>query len=162
MRHFLQGAAAWPGVAQALSKFENTSEQFVEKLLEKCHGLWIYLNFVVHEIDSGEHTSLDINNLPDGLQEYYAYYWSKWRKKADWYNLYLPILTTLAAAQEAIAFERLFDWAEITMHPAQISRLKSIIKEIWRPFLSISEKSEKELYRFNHDTIQEFFDGAGI
>ncbi len=113
MKSFLQASAAWPKVKQALDESRYTADDFIDALMKKSGGLWIYLHFVIPEIERGERSPLDLDKLPEGLQEYYAGYWDRWRKADKWYELYLPILTTLAAAQEPSTLERILDWAGI-------------------------------------------------
>jgi hypothetical protein len=56
---------------------------------------------------------LDLANLPTGLVGYYAEYWDAWRTgkrgkgEEAWDELYAPLLTTLAAAQETITIDTL-------------------------------------------------------
>jgi hypothetical protein len=73
MRRFLANAAAWPGVSQALQQSVYTSAQFVVTLLEKCRGVWIYLRYVVHDIERGERSSLALS-----MEEL------RWRSNAAW------------------------------------------------------------------------------
>jgi len=95
------------------------------------------------EIERGERSPLDLDTLPEGLPEYYASYWARWRKKEEWYDLYLPILTALAAAQESSTLDRILDWAGIEAQGRERSRLRSILKEQWRPFLAVSGEGRK-------------------
>lgn len=83
MRRFLAQAAIWPGIAQALQMSGYTSEQFITTLLGKCRGVWIYLHYVVHEVERGERSPLDLDALPDGMTQYYARYWRRWRDEDE-------------------------------------------------------------------------------
>jgi hypothetical protein len=159
MHRFLENATKWPGVAKAMIDSGYTSQQLIAALMEKCRGVWIYLNFVINEVDKGERSPLDLDALPDGLWDYYAKYWLKWRGEKEWYDLYISLLTTLAAAQETIELEALIELSEIKRYPIQKLRLRSILKEQWRPFLMISNEDQKERYRFYHSTVRDFFEG---
>lgn len=156
MRHFLDAATTWPGVARALQQTEHTSEQFVTALLEKCRGLWIYLHYIIHEIEQGERW-LDLETLPDGMMQYYSRYWARWRDADDqaWYATYLPLLATLAAAQEAVALPRLCALAAVPEHAG----LERLLGERWRPFLAIDRAGDAVCYRLYHASLREFLDG---
>jgi len=158
MRRFLERAAAWPGVARGLQESGYAPERFVAALLEKCRGLWIYLHYVVHEIKRGERSPLDLDTLPDGMTQYYVRYWQRWRDKDEdeWYKTYLPLLSTLAAAQEAVAIEQLARWSGVNL---PLQRLGRLLNEQWRPFLAVARQDGKEHYRLYHATLREFFDG---
>jgi hypothetical protein len=158
MRLFLERAAAWPGVTQALRESGYSAEQFTTTLLEKCRGIWIYLHFVVHEIERGERSPLDLETLPDGMAQYYARYWKRWRDEDEdkWYAVYLPLLSTLAAVQEAVIAERLAEWADVKLPLPQVCHL---LNERWRPFLARTGQGEDTRYRLYHATLHEFFEG---
>ncbi|MGD0952015.1 MAG: hypothetical protein ABR985_06415 [Methanotrichaceae archaeon] len=162
MRRFLERSATWSGVARTLRDSGYTSEQFIEKLMMKSQGVWIYLYFVIHEIERGERSPLNLDELPEGLTQYYIDYWSRWREgnEANWYGFYLPMLATLATAQEAIPFERLIEWAGVgTNSFPKRDQLQTILDEKWSPFLVISDESYGERYRFYHATVRDFFSG---
>lgn len=156
MRRFLKGAATWPGIDRALRERSYTTEQFTATLLDKCRGVWIYLHFMIHEIERRERSPLDLDALPDGMTQYYARYWRCWRDTDKWYQTYLPLLTTMAAVQEAVTVEELVGWASVTMCKEE---LHSLLSEQWRPFIAPVCHAGQTRYRFYHKTLQEFFAG---
>lgn len=158
MRRFLEKTASWPGVSRALRESGHTPQHFITTLLEKCHGLWIYLHFVVFEIEDGDASPLNLNALPDGMAQYYARYWKKWRDKDEeqWYRTYLPLLATLAASQVAITAVLLAEWAGVKMPELM---LRKLLNENWRPFMTISGQGAHTSYRFYHASLREFFQG---
>ncbi|MBL8150364.1 MAG: hypothetical protein JNN15_10610, partial [Blastocatellia bacterium] len=157
MRRFLEKAAKWPEVIKALEHKQYTTRDFVETLLDKCRGVWIYLHYVVAEIKSGQRSPLALEALPNGMTQYYIQYWSRWRDRDNntWYQVYLPILTCLAAAQEAVTPETISGWSGVKWTPV----LTRLLKEEWRPFLIITGEVENKIYRFYHATLREFFSG---
>jgi len=158
MSSFLERATTWPGISRALQISGHAPEQFVDILMDKCKGVWIYLHYVVREIEQGERLPLNLHDLPDGMFQYYAQYWNRWRDadEAQWYEIYLPTLATLAAAQEAIPIDRLAEWVG---PKASTTRLRRLLNEQWRPFLALAGREEHTRYRFYHATLREFFEG---
>ncbi len=152
---FLEKAATWPGISQALLEGSYASTSFVKHLLEKCHGVWIYLHYIVYEINRGERNPLNLDALPDGMTQYYARYWQHWRMESEerWYQDYLPFLATLASVQEASEIERLVLWSNVKL---PIPKLRRLLQEQWRPFIALVEQRR---YRFYHATLREFFEG---
>ncbi len=155
MRAYLEAAATWSGVARALAEQGYAREQFVAALLEKCRGVWIYLHYVVGEIERGERSPLDLATLPEDVWQYYAQYWSRWRDDPRWYTDDLPLLSTLAAAQEALPFPRLCTLAGVEARPD----LERLLREAWRPFLAVEGATEGRRYRLYHASLREFLDG---
>jgi len=160
MRSFLERAAIWPGVAQAMQGSGYTAEQFTRILMAKCQGVWVYLHYVVHEIDQGERKSLNLNLLPDGMTQYYARFWKRWRDENDdqWYEIYLPLMATLAAAREAIPINRLAGWAGVKEQIA-IARLRRLLCERWRHFIAVVSRDQQDRYQFYHGTLRDFCEG---
>ncbi len=167
MHRFLEDAAIWPGVARALRGSGVVTEQFIATLLEKCRGVWIYLHYVLHEIDRGERSPLNLAALPDGMTQYYARYWQRWRDadQVQWYETYLPLLATLAAAQEAVPVGRLAEWSGVQATAGILCRL---VDESWRPYLTVDSTArdrtpmptesvaEVRSYRLYHASLREF------
>lgn len=158
MYRFLEDVISWPGIADAMQQSNCTPEQFSKALLEKCQGVWIYLHFVVHEIESGQRGPLDLNTLPNGIVQYYAQHWRCWRDRDEtkWYEIWLPLLTTLAAAQEPVTADLLVNLAGVKLSTLQVCLL---LNELWRPFLAAIGEGTAAHYRFYHTTLVEFFDG---
>ncbi len=157
MRSYLEVAATWPGIARELQVRSYTTEKFIKTLLCKCRGVWIYLHYVVGEIKRGERSPLDLEALPEDVWQYYAQYWQRWRERdeAAWDSEYLPLLGTLAAAQEALSLSRLYAMAKVTARPG----LERLLREVWRPFLVMEAAEDSLLCRLYHASLREFLEG---
>lgn len=158
IRRFLYDATIRPRIAALLKEQNCTSGKFVTTLIEKCQWVWIYLHYVIPEIESGERLISDLDSLPEGLLNYYIEYWARWRENDQWqwYESYLPLLATLAAAQESISVEKLKVWTSSRMPEKMLRRL---LKEQWRPYLIIYLHDGQERYRFYHQSLQDLFSG---
>ncbi|MGZ3416075.1 MAG: hypothetical protein ACXVAT_19855, partial [Isosphaeraceae bacterium] len=125
MRAFLEKALTWPGILKALGEGRISESQFVETLLEKSLGVWIYLHYVVAEIEAGRRSPLKLEELPRDLWQYYADYWKRWREAhgQTWDSVDLPLLTTLAAAQDSLTLDALLALAGIDRKPDVSGRI---------------------------------------
>ena len=167
MRIYLETAATWPGVAHALAEGHGdlasspyTPAEFVTTLLHKCRGHWLYLHYVVDEIEHGKRKPLDLGSLPDGIWQYYTQFWNYWRDqdRTIWYNERLPLLSTLAAVQEDLPLAQLCKLAGIPGRSDQ-SLLGDLLGEQWRPFLAVDKRGDSKWYGLYHASLREFFDG---
>jgi tetratricopeptide (TPR) repeat protein len=158
MRAYLKGAVKWKGVAYALKKSNYSPQHFIDTLLEKCQGVWIYMHYVVQEIERGKRSPLDLDTLPDGLTRYYIHYWMGWRAKDEehWYETYLPLLSTLAVAKGSIHAKELVAWAAVDI-PNWL--LDQLLNARWRPFLEVTGSGQRTHYQFYHATLCELFEG---
>jgi hypothetical protein len=157
VRIFLKNAAKRSSIAQILQDNGYTSEQFIKCLVDKSGGLWIYLKFIIQEIEQAKRSPLNLDALPNNLTEYYAEYWQDWRKnhETQWYRNHLPILATLTVAQEPLTYKNLINLSGLD---GSSREFLCLLKEQWMPFLDISVKDYVEKYRFYHDTVKEFFE----
>ena len=156
MKTFLEAAAAVEPFSSLINGSRYTAQQFVNVLLSKGEGLWIYLHYVLSEIERGERAPLNLSALPQGIWQYYAQYWQRVRDEAgsEWNRLYLPVLSTMAATQEALSFELLCKLAGIETNEL----LQRVVTETWLPFLFGGNDHERK-YRLYHASLREFFDG---
>jgi hypothetical protein len=163
-RAYLNAAARWDGVARALRETTKPeggtygAEDLVAALLAKSRGIWVYLHYVVSEIedeyraDRDAHHPLDLDALPEGLWAYYLGFWRRWKSEhgQEWHRIHLPVLATLAAVREEISLELLGALSGVDELPELPDR--------WRPFLAV-ERGDERRYRLYHATLEQFLQG---
>ena len=149
MATFLREAALRGGV--------RDPSVFVETLLKRCRGVWIYLAYVIDEIEHGQRGLDALDDLPFGLWQYYEQQWRRWRDEhlAAWDATHLPLLAALGAADEALPFELLCDLAGVVPAPP-----RRLLEEHWRPFLTIRREPERR-YGLFHASLRDFLHGWG-
>jgi hypothetical protein len=162
MEDYLSAVAKRPAVVGQIRAKEYSEDFFIQTLKEKSLGVWMYLHYVIKEIERGQRAPLDLESLPKGLVGYYADYWDNWRSgrkgsdAAKWDCLYAPLLTTLAAAQEAITIEKLIEWAGVQANPNEVTRL---LNESWSSFITEKEEKAKTVYTLYHQSLRDFVTG---
>ncbi|HYK03156.1 MAG TPA: DUF4062 domain-containing protein [Thermoanaerobaculia bacterium] len=154
VRAFLTAAAGREPVASILAESRVEAEAFVSTLLERSQGVWIYLHYILEELQRGERRPLDLEALPCGLWAYYAEYWRARRDGPQWDSLELPLLAALAAAREDVSAPLLCAFAGI----AETPRTARLLEE-WRPFLAGSTSNAERRYRCYHASFREFLEG---
>jgi tetratricopeptide (TPR) repeat protein len=152
MQRYLNDVAEQSWLKPILVEQGTSVEDFVTKLVTASQGLWIYLHFVLGRARQTQRINLE--TLPMGIVDYYLRYWSSWRKDARWDDLWAPLLTALAVAQEPVTIDQLLGWTRLQVNPYQIQR---ILKEDWRPFLITFEQAET--FRFYHKSLTDFVTG---
>ncbi|HYI08166.1 MAG TPA: DUF4062 domain-containing protein [Thermoanaerobaculia bacterium] len=153
VREFLETVARGERVASLLAESAIAPADFVSAFIERSQGVWIYLHYVLEELERGERRPLDLEALPWGLWAYYAKYWQARRASSDWDTVQLPLLAALAAAQEEVSASLLCAFAGIPETP----RVARLLEE-WRPFLAGSTGGERR-YRCYHASFREFLEG---
>jgi hypothetical protein len=166
MEDFLSATAKRSEISSQLHARNIPEATFIRTLKEKSLGVWIYLYYVL-DIQNGYIVPLDLEDLPTGLAGYYNQYWSDWRDgkrghgegRHKWDVLYAPLLTTLAAAQEAITTEQLIAWSGVQTTPQEVRRY---LREDWRAFITeraSTKQSGKTLYSPYHLSFRDFLTG---
>jgi hypothetical protein len=159
MREFLEKAVTLPNFTSLLQKVGKTSDEIINILLTKSAGVWIYLHYVLAEIEQGDRDSLALDDLPDGLLAYYVRYWRRQRDahESHWDTDLRPLLATLGATQEPIPVELLRVWSGATLDASPVGR---ILSERWRPFVSV-EQGEEVRFHLYHSSLHDFLEGRG-
>jgi hypothetical protein len=127
-------------------------DQFVELLLKKSEGNFMYLRHVLPEIEAGRDTRLKLKALPQGLTEYYERHWQQMKTDDTdvWYEFRQPIICFLAAALEPITVQELAAFARLP-----VSRVRAALHD-WRQFLSVESAEGVKKYRIYHASFQDF------
>jgi hypothetical protein len=156
MRRFLSQAVAAEPVATAVRASNYDPAAVVAALLERSAGVWIYLHYVLLDIGREQSEPLDLDVLPDGIWDYYARFWRRWRdeRREAWFAVHLPLLATLSVIQEDASSDLLGALADLNKDPSR----DALLDEDWRPFLAVSEGDEAR-YRPYHASFREFLEG---
>ncbi|MBN2007170.1 MAG: hypothetical protein JXA21_27715 [Anaerolineae bacterium] len=153
MRRYLRKVIKRPAIQDALSCSHCTEDWFVEAVVNKCAGVWIYTQYIIYEIEKGTRAPVDLTSLPFGMPQYYARYWKEWRNQKDWYTIYLPVLGMLAAARKTLCANDLLSLAGLKIRKEALHRL---LNEKWRDFVTTIED---HCYKFSHATLYDFCEG---
>jgi len=153
MRTYLEAVATRPAIAGQLSAQHYSASDLVDTLLAKSGGVWMYLHYVLEEVERGQRAPLDLAQLPAGLAAYYASYWEHWRVRPNWEELYAPMLASLtAAAHEFVTAPMLLAWSKAKATPLQVQRL---LGYDWKAFIT----SNRGAYRLYHASLRDFLSG---
>lgn len=165
VRRFLEAVASspskWPGITNAIQTGDCTRERFVQALTEKSQGLWLYLHHVVDEIERGQRSLAQLDDLPSGVWQYYAQFWQRWsaspKRAGVWEKQHLRLLGTLAAVQEPVAFSTLCALAKVP----PTSKLRWLLEHPWRRFVIPLPGTDGTAvrYRLYHDVFRQFLEG---
>ncbi|MEV8597793.1 hypothetical protein [Streptomyces sp. NPDC052012] len=156
-RAYLEGRGESDPLRGILERDGIPQSRFVDTLLAKSEGVWVYLHYVIAEIAAERLAPDRIDRLPTGLWHYYAQYWYDWQRRHEerWHELDLPVLSVIAAAAEPLSARLIAELAG-TAHTGTV---EDLLDNDWRPFLHADESGEDVLYRTFHDSLGEFLRG---
>mgnify|MGYP006309417551 CR=1 FL=1 len=120
---------------------------------EKSEGNFMYLHYVLPEIEKGAYQDLELDKLPAGLQNYYEDHW----RRMGMTDKPLPkdkikIIYILSLLPEPLSIEQLSKLTNEDFYNVQ-----NVINE-WVAFLHdhIREADTKKRYSFYHESFRDF------
>jgi hypothetical protein len=138
-----------------------TVDAFVDELVERSQGNFMYLVHVLNDIRDGRLTRKTIESisaLPRGLQAYYQRNWRAMRAqdRARFEQIFEPVLRLLATVREPVSLDYLQDLTRLDS-----ARIREVI-ESWQQFLNPVEEEGELRYRIYHLSFQNFLAEEGM
>ena len=139
---------------QRLNQWKKTSAEFVEKLTRKCEGNFIYLHHALPAIAEGRFVHGGIDELPQGLQDYYQTHWRQMQsvERGEFDALYAPVVCFLAVARQPEGTTQIARWTGLPEVKVQAALSQ------WREFLDIELSGPEPLFRVYHTSFRDFLD----
>jgi transcriptional regulator with XRE-family HTH domain len=132
----------------------GTNESFVQAVMEKSEGCFLYVRRLLQAIRVGSYQDPTLSTLPEGLLPYYRDHWAMMRggDRARFERVYRPLASALANAKGHVSAAYL---AEQTKLDGQ--RVQRALRK-WRPFLKqeLDDVSGEPVYRIYHRSFQHF------
>lgn len=152
VQFYLEQAAEREGIQAQLQAEGISVEDFVQVLLDKGEGNFMYLRYVVLDIDAGKYPGLKLEELPQGLMDYYESHWRQMRTMDEemWIAYRQPVICFLAAVQEPVSVEQLAAFSRLP-----VPRVKAALRD-WREFLDEEQIGDQKRWRIYHATFQDF------
>lgn len=158
VRELVEGWLGRPGIGAYLAARSLGEARFVDEMVQRSGGNFMYLSYLLPALDSGRLQQITLQELPTGLLAYYEQHWQllQGEDEAAWLDWKLPVLETLAVAAEPIPF----DLVAIGSGVGDRRRVRRAL-DLWRPFLHLVERRDEAgrpltLYRIYHQSFREF------
>lgn len=146
------------GIQAYLAAQSLDEPTFAAELVHKSQGNFMYLRYVLPEIERGAYQDRSFETLPVGLQSYYEDNWKRMRRRdeEDWFAYQLPILVALTVIKEPVSTDLIQDFSGV----AERKRIVAVLKE-WDQFLYTTQVVEEDgppekRYRLYHVSFQDF------
>ncbi|MEQ9354743.1 ATP-binding protein [Coleofasciculus sp. F4-SAH-05] len=150
------GASVSVSIRQWIQSRGANEEEFVSTLVEKSEGNFMYLRYVLDDIEKGAYPKLEIRGLPSGLQDYYYKHWERMGMN-DKPLFKIKIVYILSESPIPIPFEEIVaildaDGEEEKGLPV---RVQAVLDE-WIQFLREEEKYRQTFYSLYHSSFRDF------
>ena len=141
-----------PGMQARISSLGYQPAEFLTALRAKSQGNFMYLYHVLPDLEAGRLIPGRVDDLPDGLLDYYKRHWRQMRDghEREFDSLYEPIVCILGVAQEPVTVQQIAAWTKLSQ-----GQVKSDIG-LWREFLEEERLEGQARYRIYHASFQDF------
>ncbi|WP_439638107.1 ATP-binding protein [Spirulina sp.] len=128
-----------------------TSEQFLTNLVARSENNFMYLRYVLNDIEKGLYESESLESLPLGLRSYYQKHWDLMGMLADPFPVdKVRTIYVLALVREAVSRRLLAELTELAEY-----QLRPILRE-WEQFLRLQSVAGDTRYTIYHASFSDF------
>lgn len=157
VRRFVEGKLRSPNMRAYLLEHGINDDTLIADLVFQSEGNFMYLRYVIPEIEEGAYRGTTPDNLPLGLENYYEDHWRRMRvrSEATWFEMQLPVLAALTVAETSISASLIADFTGL-----KHSQVAAVL-EGWNAFLHTTPVPAAEVglekrYRFYHASFRDF------
>lgn len=97
------------GLQNWITSQSITIESFIKELAAKSENNFMYLRYVLPAIAEGKYNDFNLNQLPQGLQDYYQTHWDRMKMNDSSKEMKVMILFTLVEIATPIPCEMIFN-----------------------------------------------------
>jgi hypothetical protein len=127
-------------------------DRFVAAVAQKSQHNFMYLRYVLNDIDSGKYSDVTLEDLPRELEGYYQKHWDRMEmavKDRELRRRKLKVIYLLTKTRKPVSCDILADFAE-----EDALDLQEILDD-WEQFLGRNSDTPPD-YRINHASFQRF------
>ncbi len=130
-------------------------EQFVTAVAEKSEKKFIYLRYILDEIEGGTYNDVNLNDLPAGLQEYYQKHWGQMMDREDdpLLELKVRIIYFLSQAEEPVSCR----WLAKSAREKNVMKVQQVLGK-WNSFLRHEKVGKETRYTIYHNSFRQFLE----
>jgi hypothetical protein len=151
VQEYIQRAAKRERLQAWLNQQQLTVEVFVEQLADKSENNFMYLRYVLPQIEAGFYQDLHIEQLPQGLQNYYEDHWLRMGMKAQPLpQAKIKIVYVLSEINQPVSRQLI---SEYTITSEMV--VQEVLDE-WEQFLNEQEIDSQICYSIYHTSFRDF------
>ncbi|MCT7953885.1 hypothetical protein [Laspinema palackyanum] len=128
-----------------------TEAQFSQVLAENSETNFMYLKYILDDIERGKYADLKLESLPKGLQQYYEQHWQRMGMVTKPLpRTKLKIIYLLSKTRKPVSCDLLADFAE--EDPLTVQE----VLDDWEQFLRHRFVNGEDVYSIYHKSFQDF------
>jgi DNA-binding CsgD family transcriptional regulator len=136
------------------SRIEERSEtrlEFIDKITAKSENNFMYLRYVLQDIEKGLYQDLTLERFPQGLQSYYGFHWRRMGMTANPLpDEKIKIVYILGEVLQPVSRQQICDFS------GEDTRTVQTVLNEWEQFLHELEKERQKRYTVYHASFRDF------
>ncbi|BBC26653.1 KGGVGR-motif variant AAA ATPase [Pseudanabaena sp. ABRG5-3] len=129
----------------------ETITSFTDKIIEKCECNFIYLRYMLLDIETGLYKDLTLEGFPQGIQSYYEFHWRQMGMKSDPLPVEkIKIAYILGEVREPISRRKICGLSGEEEYTVQ-----QVLNE-WQQFLHEFISGSEKYYSVYHSSFHDF------
>ncbi len=154
---YIQGQVRNPGIQAYIHRHQIDDELFVGRLSDKAQGNFMYLYHVLPEIERGHYQNLALDQLPEGLKNYYNDHWRRIKQAnaLDWFDYRLPVILALTVVKKPISMTLIMKYSEVN----DKRRVREVLHDFDQFLYAVDMEYDRQrttCYRWYHASFFDF------
>jgi hypothetical protein len=135
-----------------IASHDLSREQFVGAVAQKSQNNFMYLRYVLNDIENGEYRDVSLEDLPRELTGYYGKHWAQMMGREDdpLLEMKVKIIYVISKAREAVSR----GWIAKSVGETDL-KVQQVLKK-WDSFLRQQQVSGEIRYSIYHNSFREF------
>lgn len=134
-----------------IKKQKITQEKFINELVEKSENNFMYLRYVIPQIADGYYQDLQLEYIPQGLQNYYRDHWG--RMRID--RIKINIVYLLTVVSRPVSRQLLSEFATVGELQVTEYKVQQVLNE-WSQFINKIPVDGETRYKVYHQSFADF------
>lgn len=153
--------AGKPMVAKQLEDQAIDPNWLGDVIVDRTRGLWVYIDHLLGEIESGRRALDQLDGLPSNLWDYYRNTLTSSREvdPVTWNQFELPILSVLAVAGETLTTAQLCGMARVPQTSAALHFVRNVVWGFLTVTYETDDPEAEPRVALYHRTVRDFLRG---
>jgi WD40 repeat protein len=148
LHQYIKKRVECQAVQNKLQEAGITSKKFIERLIERSQGNFLYTQSLLNDLEFNEQILNNLDSLPKNLEDVYHQFFRRFTEK-EW-QAFQPIFGVLAVAKELLSQKQLSDFTGIEREELRQSmRLVS-------QFLVNKDRNGHEYHRLDNQSLRDY------
>ena len=136
---------------QQINERQETIIVFTDKIVDKSENNFMYLRYVLQDIEKGLYKDLSLESFPQGLQGYYDFHWRRMGMTANPLpDAKIKIVYILGEVKQPVSRQQICDFS------GEDTRILQTVLNEWEQFLHELLKDNQKFYSVYHASFRDF------